>query len=469
MAESEAKSPRLSVRTIKDVKQLGDKRRELEQFRHRHKIDWTLNREFYDGNQWSFWNKEWPNGGRLESDPFANTDAPRYKVRLTVADLKEGVQHYVAQLTKNRPVIYGAPDSGSERDRKSAQMGTALWDYWWVDKTLDQKLHTSLIDAATSQGYWFITWDALAGKSMSYMLSPNGMPLVGPQWTDENLDIYRDELREQAEAAGQDPDAVIQQFTRTVNVGDISVRPIPGENVLLDPVARTFEDAMYAVVVENVDPDDLIARHPKLKNMDIGPDAVPGEESMEFTGTKSDGTKKAVRRKYHLFVRKGPGSPKGRYVCWIEGPDVILEDREWYFPFDELPLVKFPGIENPKSSLDTPVMTAARPLAKEMNRTVSQVVEHKNLTLKPQTLAPTGSMPERQTNEPGRTVFYNPVNGQIPQWRDIPQLPQYVFAHLANIEQRLDRLFNRMPTQRDALAGTHRRTGLHRPHPRGGR
>jgi len=86
-----------------------------------------------------------------------------------------------------------------------------------------------------------------------------------------------------------------------------------------------------------------------------------------------------------------------------------------------------------------------------MNRTVSQVVEHKNLTLKPQTLAPTGSMPDRYTNEPGRVLFYNPVNNQIPQWRDIPQLPQYVFNHLANIEMRLDRLFNRMPTQRDQL------------------
>jgi hypothetical protein len=453
MAETEAKSPRLSVRTIKDVSQLADKRRELEQFRHRHKIEWVLNREFYDGNQWSFWNKGWPNGGRLETDPFSNGDGPRYKVRLTVADLKEGVQHYVAQLTKNRPIITGTPDSGGERDRKAAQMGTALWDYWWTDKVLGQKLHTSLIDATTSQGYWFITWDGLSGKTLNYMVSPQGQPLVGPQWTDENLDIYRDELRSLAEQQGvEDADAFVKEFTKTVNVGDISVRPIPGENVLLDPVARSFEDAMYAIVVENMDPDEALARYPKLKGQDVGPDAVPGEESLQFTGQKSDdGNKKSVRRVYHMYVRRGPGSPRGRYVCWIESPNMILEDRDWYLPFDELPLVKFPGIENPKGSLDLPIMSAARPLAKEMNRTVSQVVEHKNLTLKPQTLAPTGSMPDRVTNEPGRTVFYNPVNGAIPQWRDIPSLPQYVFAHLGNIEQRLDRLFNRIPSQRDAL------------------
>jgi hypothetical protein len=96
-------------------------------------------------------------------------------------------------------------------------------------------------------------------------------------------------------------------------------------------------------------------------------------------------------------------------------------------------------------------MTAARPLAKEMNRTISQVVEHKNLTLKPQVLAPTGSISQRLTNEPGRTVFFNPINGAIPQWREIPALPSYVENHLNRIEQKLDRLFNRMPTQRDQL------------------
>jgi hypothetical protein len=80
-------------------------------------------------------------------------DKPHYKVRLTVADLKEGAQHYVAQLTKNRPIITGTPDSGSDRDLKAAQMGTALWEYWWhPDKQLDQKLQTSVIDATLVAG-----------------------------------------------------------------------------------------------------------------------------------------------------------------------------------------------------------------------------------------------------------------------------------------------------------------------------
>jgi hypothetical protein len=86
-----------------------------------------------------------------------------------------------------------------------------------------------------------------------------------------------------------------------------------------------------------------------------------------------------------------------------------------------------------------------------MNRSFSQVVEHQNLTLKPQVLAPVGSLQDRLTNEPGRTIFFNPVNGAVPQWRDIPNLPSYVFENLSRLEAKLDRLFNRVATQRDQL------------------
>jgi hypothetical protein len=135
----------VSIRDLNDASKLADKRRELEQLRHRDKIDWTLNREFYKGNQWSFWNKSWPGGGRLETTPTDEGDKPHYKVRLTLTDLAEGAQHYVSQLTKNRPVISGTPNSGSDRDLKAAQLATDLWEYWWQpdQQALESKLQTS--------------------------------------------------------------------------------------------------------------------------------------------------------------------------------------------------------------------------------------------------------------------------------------------------------------------------------------
>lgn len=434
--------PSTSLRNLTDATALATKRRDLETLRHRDKIDWTLNREFYKGNQWSFWNKDWPGGGRLETESTDEGDRPRYKVRLTSDQIKSGVSHYTALLTKNKPVINATPDSGEWRDVKSAQMAQALYEYWWQPDqlALGEKLMTAQLNAALSQGFWWISWDALAGKELSYMLDPQGKPLIG--WPDDALDMYRDELRQ----SGFDP----KEFQKTVYVGDISVKPLPGENVLLDPVAMSFEDAQYAIITASMDPDEVEARWAKAKG--ITSDAIAGEETFIEQGmVAAESRPKNVRRVYHMYIRPSAVVPKGRYVCWVEGPDIILEDSQWPYPFNDLPLVHFPGIERPNSALDIPVTSASRPLQKELNRSISQVVEHKNLTLSPQLMAPAGSLQDRLTNEPGRVFTYVPINGAVPQWREIPNLPAYVFEHMNDIQARIDKLFNRMPSQRDQL------------------
>ena len=127
---------------------------------------------------------------------------------------------------------------------------------------------------------------------------------------------------------------------------------------------------------------------------------------------------------------------------WIEGPDQILQDTAWPYPFRQLPLVKFPGVLNPASVYDDAVVTQARPLQKELNRTISQIVEYKNLTIKPRVWAPIGPMRQRLTNEPGAVYEFQPVGGLRPEVETLPAMPSYVFNHLTNIQERLDRLFN---------------------------
>jgi hypothetical protein len=146
-----------------------------------------------------------------------------------------------------------------------------------------------------------------------------------------------------------------------------------------------------------------------------------------------------------MYHRKTASLPHGRYVAWIEGPDKILMDTAWEFPFDELPLVKFPGLERPNSPLDDPIVTDARPIQKELNRTISQIIMHKNLTIKPQMLAQRGSLAQRLTDEPGAVFEWSGTTA--PEWREMPQLPPYVFEHLRDIQNRLDRLFNQAAVQ----------------------
>jgi hypothetical protein len=80
-------------------------------------------------------------------------------------------------------------------------------------------------------------------------------------------------------------------------------------------------------------------------------------------------------------------------------------------------------------------------LQKELNRTLSQIIEYKNLTLKPQMMAPIGSLRQRVTDEPGAIFEYNPVAGKTPEPMPLPSLPPYVFEHIQDLGVRLKDIF----------------------------
>jgi hypothetical protein len=420
-----------SIRFAKDAGDLASHRKKLYQGLGRDHIEWKMNREFYKGNQWVFPN---PNmNGQIQDLNFGLGDhaQSRYKVRLTSNQIKQGVMSYVAQLTKTKPVINASPNSGDDKDLKSAQMAEALYEYWWREFNMKSKLQSALVNATLSQGYWKISWDPYAGKGTTFMVGPDGQPITDPHLSD----LYKEEI----EAAGGDP----AQFSKTVNLGDITIEVIPGENVILDPAAATFEDAEFAICKHSMDPSEIQARWGVTvkadQTVDDSQSGLPWGLQAKQGQDKPNPVTKDVWIMYH---RKSPALPQGRYVAWIEGPDKVLMDTPWEFPFDELPLVKFPGIERPNSPLDDPLVTDARPIQKELNRTLSQIVQHKNLTIKPQMLAPTGSLRDRLNDEPGAVFQFNPVGNQRPEWREMPSLPPYVFEHLQDIQGRLDRLFN---------------------------
>lgn len=431
----------ISFSKMKTADQLADKRRELETLRTNDVREWAQNRAFYKGNQWCFWNNV---SGQVETLPVAEGDKPRWKVRLTSNQILPGVQHYVAQLTKTKPVIEATPDSTAYRDISAAEVAESLFEYWWQELLLKSKLQRALINACISQGYWKISWDALAGKSMKIMLGPDGQPIMN----EDLADAFRDELRQVAEQNQMDEQQLLQMFEKTIYVGDLRVDVMPGENVIIDPAATTYTEAAYAICRHALDVDEIKARWGK----DMEPNSAPTDSAVPLAFSKSkEQRSKTVRDVYIGYFKPSASIPKGRYVVWTEEPYAILEDTDWPYPFNELPLVKFPGIERDDSATDEALVTHARPLQKELNRTLSQIVQFKDLSIKPQMIAPVGSLRQRLTDEPGAVFEYQPIQGLAPEWRQPPQLPQAAFNILGDIQQRLDRLFNRIPSQRDSM------------------
>lgn len=427
---------------VKDASKLAAKRAELTQLLFEDRREWALNRAMYKGNQWSFWN---PVTSQVETLPTTDGLKARHRVRLYDNKILPGVNFWVAQLVKTKPTIGATPETGSDKDVKAAQFAENLYDDLWESLTLKSKLQTSLTDAALSQGYWKITFDPLAGKPLKFVINPQtGQPI-----TDERLaDLFLSEVTDLAKQQGIDPKLVLAKVEQTVMVGEIRVDAIPGENVITDLNAACFEEARFAFCKHAMSPDEVFARFKK----EVVPDSAPSEPDIPIMFRKRTEDKpKTTKDVWVGYFRPCPELPKGRYVVWIESPNIILYQSDWPYPFNDLPLVKFPGYERPNSVLDEPVVTHVRPLQKELNRTLSQIVQHKDLTLKPQMLAPAGSLREKLTDEPGAVFQYNPIGGQAPEWREMPGLPPYVFEHLQSIENRINEKFNKIPTERSSL------------------
>jgi hypothetical protein len=408
---------------LKTVADLCNKFETLKRGRQAMERQWRLNLAFYKGKQYSFFP---PRSDRLESLSTDEGEKPRHRVRITSNQIIVGAHSLLAQLTKTKPQMYAAPGSGSDHDVKAAQLALRLFEYWWDDLRLDEKLDEALLwSIIAGQGYWKISWDAQAGKQMRFLMDPMGNPIVD----DSMKDLFRGELEKMG----------IPPQEKVVYMGDIKIEAMSPFDVYLDPTARTFEDAKYAICVHHLDPDEIKARFGKeLSATDV---SVSPDNTLPFSNSE-DAADPTVRKVYIGYFCPGPAIPNGRIVAWVDGPEKqILSDEKWNYPSNDLPLVKFPGLRVPGGVYDDAPTTHSIPLQKELNKTISQIVEYKNLTINPVMTAPIGSLRTRRTNEPGQVLQYAPIGNHKPEFETLPTLPPYVFEHLENISRRLKEIF----------------------------
>ena len=400
---------------VKRVDELQSEREIMER-------QWKLNLSFYKGKQYVFYNRK---SRRMESLPTDDGDKPRYRVRLVANQIAPNSNGLLARLTKTKPTFFATPAQADYEAIKATEVAESLLDYWWDTFSLGSKREEAMLWAIIcGNGFWKISWDDKVGSSVKLMLNPDGEPIVNP--IIEHL--FKDRLNKMGLDAGE--------FEKEVFEGEIKVDVMAPFDVLLDDSAQVFEDCKYAFCVHPMSSDEIYSRY----NVRLKPNAInryPDETLPGMFGTTSGKTKQNVRTVFVGYFLPGPEFPEGRYVAFTKSPNIVLYDGPWPYPFKKLPLVKFPGMRIPGQLYDTSVVEQAIPLQKELNRTLSQMIEYKNLTLKPQMLAPVGSLRQRMTDEPGAIFEYNPVAGKVPEAIPIQSLPSYVFQHLQDLGQRL--------------------------------
>jgi hypothetical protein len=404
---------------VKRVEELSRQRDLMER-------QWKLNLSFYKGKQYVFYNRK---SRRIEALPVEDGDKPRYRVRLVSNQIAPNTQSLLSRLVKSKPQFFATPGQASYEAQKATEVAENLLDYWWDAFSLTEKREEAMMWAIIcGNGFWKITWDDKAGQGMRVMVGPDGQPIVDP--------MIRHFFEKNLEAAGVDS----SEFEKMIYQGEIKVDVMSPFDVLLDDSASVFEDCQYAFCQHPMTSDEIFERY----NVRLKPNAVnkyPDETLPGMFGNLDAKTQENVRIVYYGYFLPSPKNPEGRFVVFTKDPSIVLYDAPWPYPFEKLPLVKFPGMRVPGQLWDSSVVEQAIPLQKELNRTLSQMIEYKNLTLKPQMLAPVGSLRQRVTDEPGAIFEYNPVAGKVPEAIPIPSLPPYVFEHLQDLGARLKDTF----------------------------
>ena len=388
---------------------------------------WKINLSFYKGKQYVFYNKK---TRRIESLATEDGDKPRYRVRLVANQIAPNSMGLLARLVKSKPTFYATPTSSGFENLKATEVAESMLEFWWDKFSLSEKREEAMLwSIICGNGFWKISWDDKVGSSVKVLLDPiEGQPIIDPMV--ERL--YRDQL----EMQGIESD----DFEMEVFEGDIRCDVISPFNVFLDDSAQVFEECKYAICSHPMSATEVESRF----GVRLKPNAInryPDESLPGLYSFSSGQTKENIREIFYGYFLPTPDRPEGRVVVFTKDPSIILYDAPWPYPFMELPLIKFPGMRVPGQLWDSSVVEQAVPLQKELNRTLSQMIEYKNLTLKPQMMAPVGSLRQRMTDEPGAIFEYNPIAGKIPEAIPLPGLPSYVAQHLADMGQRLKDVF----------------------------
>lgn len=421
---AESKKETLSVSQLKTPAEHIEKVKSLLLARWEHDREWKLNLAFYQGKQYAFFPKRSTNMVTLATEP---AELPRYRVRLVSNQIMPGVRSLVAKLTKTKPVIHAVPSNATERASRGARIAERLHEHWWRELNLNTKRNEAWSWAQIGgQGWWKIGWDFNAGKTMTYTVAPDGSPIIG----DKIEELFQESLLSQG----------IEPIEAVVSLGEIRVDVLPPNDVVLDPSPSDYIDCQYAYCIHRLSPDEVYNRW----KVWIKPDSV-ATDSDSSPYTYDETFSKDLVTIYIGYFRKNSVMPKGKYIVFAANHDTFLYQGDWPYPFDEIPLVKFPGLQIPGCVYDRAVVSDARPLQQEFNRSISQIIEYKNLNIVPQWIAPAGSMMRnRMTGEPGVIYFYNATSvggGNKPEALQLGSLPPYIFENLNFTLQRMRDIF----------------------------
>lgn len=354
--------------------------------------DAWLGAAFYTGNQWVRFNRVL---NRLTSE-----DRPMWRVRMVLNYILPTVETFVGKVTENRPGFMCMPATSDDDDQEAARQCDKLLEFIWERLGMQLKIHE------------LAKWCALTPVAfLKCWWNPDGGELITGY----------------EPVPGAEPDEMgqIAQKTVTKRTGFPHVDVLSCLEVSWDPGAKDMETCRWLTHINYAHIDDIRARYPKRGKYIDATNSLAVDEYSQLVvqqirnGTNSDHTMVDRVPVVEYFEKPSPRYPRGLYAIVSNG--IVLDKGE--LPGGEIPFVAVRHNTVPGRFAGEGLVKPIIPPQKELNKSVSQRIENKNLHAMPKYRAEKGSVEKGAiTDEPGEIIFYNKSSTRPPEQLPPPPL-----------------------------------------------
>ena len=337
---------------------------------------------------------------------------PKGMVRLTCNKITPATMKFVSKFMRQKPIWTSLPATNDLEDQVKAILGTRLLRYYHRVEQLDRKLRE------------FATW-----------LRTTGNCFMRAAW---DPDKSHEIMFEEEETQDLPPELmkIVGRQGQIYNLGDVDVRVRPPFCIDVDPSATSMEDAGWLIDSSAVPIERLRSRYGTAVSK-IANDTKSGESLTAYyqkkiadmagtgglSGFGSDEEEEDDTVMVHeLWVAPLPKT-KG-YHCVVAGGKILQLTKNLPSDFRVIPYGHVADIPVPGRFWGNSAIEYAIPLQASYNKGRSQMIQHRNLVLKPKILEPRGSRigDAAFTDVAGERIQYNaPLR---PDYMIGPELPE---------------------------------------------
>lgn len=349
---------------------------------------------------------------------------PEHRVRLPINLILPIVRTEYAKLLKNRPMIDSLARSDTREDLNAARVADSVLNNYIEADLAMPRVRRRMLQwvVICGMGGMFVDHDPSAIGDQEVLIAPDGSPVTDPQMIGAIQRHYRDKKK--------------APKTEVMALGELRNVALSPWQMIFDFSKLDYTEAWWVIVSETYDVNEVYKRW----NVEVEADTKTSKPGVldhrmlaKFDLSSNpklewdNGDTQQMTTVHRLFVRPGH-----RY--FPQGAEVVFTDRELInrtnFPWKHnmLPVGVCGHIPAPWSQNTMSVVRQIRPLALEISKTESQLIENRNLMGNPPWIEYAENRIEGEiVNKPGLrlTVNYMP-NVPEPHPIQMPEISQYV-------------------------------------------